>query len=293
MCSASSEGDDLATLTARVVASEARVLAVGLPTSRNASHLRAQGNAPARVAAQLLRDEGNPYTETGIDLRDPTQFADLGSLAVDCDDEFDRIRSVAATIAARGHLPLFLGGDHSVTYPILAGLHSVLGPVRIVHFDAHPDLYADFEGNPYSHASPFARILEGGFARSLWQYGIRTLTPHQREQVARFGVHCHDMRHYRRWSLPKGSMPTYVSIDLDALDPACAPGVAHREPGGLSVRQVLDLIDLIPGPIIGADVVEYLPQRDVDGLTALAAAKLARELVGALLRPAPAPQDLS
>lgn len=275
-------------MAARVGASTARVLALALPTSRNASHLRAEGNAPAQVAQQLLREEGNPYTETAADLRDPALFADLGTLVVGDDGEFARIRAIATAIAQHERLPLFLGGDHSITYPILAGLHSVLGPIRIVHFDAHPDLYEDFEGNPYSHASPFARILEGGFASSLWQYGIRTLTPHQRAQVQRYGVHCHEMRNHRRWALPKGPAPTYVSIDLDALDPACAPGVAHREPGGLSVRQVLDWIDLLPGPIIGADVVEYLPQRDVDGLTALAAAKLARELIGALLRPASA-----
>jgi arginase family enzyme len=156
-----------------------------------------------------------------------------------------------------------------------------------VHFDAHPDLYDELLGNRLSHASPFARIMERGLASDLWQYGIRTLNPHQRTQVARFGVHCHEMRHHACWPLPTQPGPLYVSIDLDALDPAFAPGVAHQEPGGLSVRQLLDLLFQLPGPVVGADVVEYLPQRDVGDVTAVVAAKLARELAGLMLEGAP------
>jgi arginase family enzyme len=130
--------------------------------------------------------------------------------------------------------------------------------------------------------------MENGLASSLWQYGIRTLNPHQREQVARFGVRCHEMRDHASWALPTQPGPIYVSIDLDALDPSFAPGVAHQEPGGLSVRQVLDLLARLPGPVVGADVVEYLPQRDVGGITAVVAAKLARELAGMMLDAEPA-----
>ena len=84
--------------------------------------------------------------------------------------------------------------------------------------------------------------------------------------------------------MPTLAGPVYVSIDLDVLDPAFAPGVAHHEPGGLSVRELLHLLQSIPGPVVGADVVEYLPQRDVQGITAVVAAKLARELAGAMLQ---------
>jgi agmatinase len=272
---------------ARIASSIARVLVIALPTSRNSSHLRAAPGAPQRVAEALLRDEGNPYAENGVDLSDRHNVEYIGALALECDDEFERIRRVAEAVVRAGRMPLFLGGDHSVTYPILAGLHAARGGLDIVHFDAHPDLYDQLQGNRLSHASPFARIMEDGLASSLWQYGIRTLNPHQREQGARFGVRCHEMRDHASWPLPTQPGPLYVSIDLDALDPAFAPGVAHHEPGGLSVRQLLDLLARLPGPVVGADVVEYLPQRDVGDITAVVAAKLARELAGRMLEAAP------
>jgi len=272
---------------ARIASSQARVLVIALPTSRNSSHLRAEAGAPQRIADALVRDEGNPYAENGADLGDRRNIEYIGALALECDDEFERIRRVAEAVVRTDRMPIFLGGDHSVTYPIIAGLHAVRGRLPIVHFDAHPDLYDELLGNRLSHASPFARIMENGLASDLWQYGIRTLNPHQREQVGRFGVRCHEMRDHASWPLPMQRGPLYVSIDLDALDPAFAPGVAHQEPGGLSVRQVLDLLARLPGPVVGADVVEYLPQRDVGGITAAVAAKLARELAGMMLGAAP------
>jgi len=272
---------------ARIASSQARVLVIALPTSRNSSHLRAEAGAPQRIADALVRDEGNPYAENGADLGDRRNIEYIGALALECDDEFERIRRVAEAVVRTDRMPIFLGGDHSVTYPIIAGLHAVRGRLPIVHFDAHPDLYDELLGNRLSHASPFARIMANGLASALWQYGIRTLNPHQREQVGRFGVRCHEMRDHASWPLPMQRGPLYVSIDLDALDPAFAPGVAHQEPGGLSVRQLLDLLARLPGPVVGADVVEYLPQRDVGGITALVAAKLARELAGMMLGAAP------
>jgi arginase len=271
----------------RIASSEARVMIIALPTSRNSSHLRAAPGAPQRIAAAMLRDEGNPYAENGAELSDRRNVEYIGALALECDDEFERIRRIAEAVVRAGRMPLFLGGDHSVTYPIIAGLHAARGSLPIVHFDAHPDLYDELIGNRLSHACPFARIMESGLASGLWQYGIRTLNPHQREQVARFGVRCQEMRDHASWPLPTQPGPLYVSIDLDALDPAFAPGVAHQEPGGLSVRQVLDLLGRLPGPVVGADVVEYLPQRDVGGITAVVAAKLARELAAMMLATAP------
>jgi len=284
MCWASSEplGPDEA--IQRLQSSTATVVVLGLPTSRNASHLRASTDAPGLVADALLRDEGNPHTESGVDLAAAGALQVIGMLALDTEDEFDRIYRVASAAFKLGKRPLFIGGDHSVTYPVLAALQGVHGAPGIVHFDAHPDLYDSLQGNPMSHASPFARIMERGHASALWQYGIRTLTPHQRAQVQRFDVQCHEMRHQPRWPAPTLKGPVYVTIDLDALDPAFAPGVAHHEPGGLSVRELLHLLQAIPGPILGADVVEYLPQRDVQGMTAVVAAKLARELAGAMLQ---------
>jgi agmatinase len=191
-----------------------------------------------------------------------------------------------AKIVAGGGRPLALGGDHSVTYPILRGLNPSRAPLAILHVDAHGDLYDVFEGDRYSHACPFARILEEGLASRLVQVGIRAQTPHQRDQAARFGVEVIDMRAWVAGRRPEIAGPVYVSIDLDGLDPSAAPGVSHREPGGLTVREVLTLLQALAGPIVGGDVVELNPHRDLDRVTARVGAKLARELAAAMLRTA-------
>jgi arginase family enzyme len=120
--------------------------------------------------------------------------------------------------------------------------------------------------------------MERGLARRLVQVGIRTLNRHCREQAERFGVEIVEMRSFDpdRVPIPKG--PLYVSVDLDGFDPAFAPGVSHHEPGGLSVRDVLAVLARIEEPIVGADVVELNPARDVNGVTAVLAAKLVKEL---------------
>jgi arginase family enzyme len=165
-----------------------------------------------------------------------------------------------------------------VTYPVLRAIHAERGPVDILHFDAHPDLYDDYQGNKRSHASPFARIMEQGLARRLVQVGIRTLERRQRAQVERFGVEIVPMRTFSPYAVPILEGPMYVSIDLDGLDPSVAPGVSHHEPGGLTVRDILNVLHAQRAPLVGADIVELNPDRDINGMTATVAAKLVREL---------------
>lgn len=154
-----------------------------------------------------------------------------------------------------------------------------------MHFDAHPDLYDTLDGDRFSHACPFARIMEEGRVRRLVQIGIRTMNPHQRSQAERFGVEVHERRDWDG-TIPSLDGPVYVTIDLDALDPAYAPGVSHHEPGGLTTRELLDSIRQIavsPASVVGADVVELNPHRDINDVTAMVAAKLTRELLGLLI----------
>jgi agmatinase len=186
-------------------------------------------------------------------------------------------------LLARDTGVLALGGDHSVTYPLLRA-HARHG-VRptILHVDAHADLYDEFEGDRLSHACPFARVMEEGLATRLVQVGIRTLTAHQRAQAERFGVEMVEMRDFRADLEFDLEPPVYVSLDLDALDPAFAPGVSHHEPGGLSTRDVIALLHGLEGRIAGADLVELNPTRDIHGMTAMVAARLAKELAGLML----------
>ena len=115
--------------------------------------------------------------------------------------------------------------------------------------------------------------------------GIRAMNPHQQAQVQRFGVEVIAMRDYHPGLALDLDGPLYLSLDLDALDPAFAPGVSHHEPGGLSVRQVLDVLARVEGGLVGADVVELNPDRDINGMTAAVAAKLVKELCGLAYRP--------
>ncbi len=253
-----------------------KVRLIGLPTDSHSSFLRGAAQAPAAIRAALASDHGNMATERGLELGADIEVEDGGDLPLaESAGDFDAIRAAAA---AGGAVPIFLGGDHMVTYPIVAGLAEVHGPLNILHFDAHPDLYDDFEGDPLSHASPFARIMERGLAKRLVQVGIRTLNVHCRAQAERFGVEMVEMRQFAPDAVPLPDRPLYVSIDLDALDPAFAPGVSHHEPGGLSARDILSVLHRIETPIVGADVVEYNPARDINGMTAVVAAKLVKEL---------------
>ncbi len=213
-------------------------------------------------------------------------LTDAGDLTLDgTPAEIDAITAGVERLLADGKRVIALGGDHAVTFPVMRA-HARHHPgFSILHFDAHPDLYDSFEGDPYSHASPFARIMEAGLATRLVQVGIRADNAEQRAQARRFGVETVSMNRLHELPdlLPDG--PVYVSIDLDALDPAYAPGVSHHEPGGLSTRDVLRAIQHLRGPVIGGDVVELNPARDINGVTAMVAAKFVRELGGAMLKP--------
>jgi agmatinase len=171
-----------------------------------------------------------------------------------------------------------IGGDHAITYPIIRAYARFYQPLTILQFDAHPDLYDTYDGNRLSHACPFARIMEEALATRLVQVGIRSTTPHQQRQAERFGAEVVAMRSWTGRFEQKLEGPLYISLDLDALDPAFAPGVSHHEPGGFSTRDILGIIQQLRVPIVGADIVELNPKRDQQDMTATVAAKCFKEL---------------
>lgn len=234
----------------------------------------------------IWSDKGNTATELGGTLGDDVDVEDLGDLPLEGNEKDDAmIEAAIDAVLADGDIPISIGGDHAVTYPIMKAIAKHHGPVSILHIDAHPDLYDELLGNRRSHASPFARIMESGLATRLLQVGIRTLNEHQREQAERFNVEIVPMRNFSVDVVPIPQAPLYISIDLDGLDPAFAPGVSHHEPGGLSVREVMDILARIDQPIIGADLVEYNPDRDINTVTCSVAAKLIKELAAIAARP--------
>jgi arginase len=252
---------------------------IGVPFDAASSFLRGAASAPPLIRRELASGAGNGVSESLIDLRAPGMLADAGDVDFGASTEPQRcITEAIAGVLSRGGSPIALGGDHSITFPIVRAVRSSCPDLTILQFDAHPDLYDVFEGDRLSHACPFARIMEARLADRLVQVGIRAMNAHQREQAIRFGVDVIDMRAWSAGVRPIVHGPVYVSIDMDGLDPAFAPGVSHREPGGLTVREVLGVIQTLEGPLVGADVVELNPLRDVQGLTTHVAAKLVREL---------------
>jgi len=255
---------------------------IGLPYDASSSFLRGAAAAPPLIRQALWSPAGNQYTENGADLTVLTDAGDV-PLSEDAAKAREQIEMAIGGLLAGGFQPITLGGDHSITYPILRAVITQRPTLTILHIDAHGDVYDEFEGDRYSHACPFARILEECRGVKLVQVGIRTLTPHQREQVARFGVNCITMADFSSGARPAIDGSVYISVDIDGLDPAFAPGVSHREPGGLTVREVITMIHQLRGAIVGADVVEYNPSQDLGGVTAIAAAKIAREIAGQML----------
>ncbi|GJM10326.1 MAG: arginase [Lysobacteraceae bacterium] len=258
---------------------------IGIPCDFTSSHLRGAAAAPPAIRAALFGGSSNLCSEFGVDLKGNNRFIDSGDLAaVENIEQYQQITHAISELVSPTDRPLIIGGDHAITYPVMRAIVEHHGPVNILHFDAHPDLYDNFEGNRYSHACPFARIMEAGLAKRLVQVGIRTLNEHQSQQAEKYGVEIHAMNTFCASSFePSFEGPVYVSFDIDGLDPAYAPGVSHHEPGGLSVREALRIIQSIDAPIIGADVVELNPERDINGMTAMVAAKLVKELAGKML----------
>lgn len=260
-----------------------RVALLGVCYDGSSSYRRGAAEAPPVIREALWSGGGNPWTESGIDLS-RAALEDEGDIHPE-EGELGRatIESAVRTIAESGRRPLLLGGDHSITYPALRGFRRSHPRLTILHLDAHPDLYDEFEGDRYSHACPFARIMEEGLADRLLQVGIRTMSGHQRDQARRFGVEVIEMKDWRDGAAPALETPVYLSFDLDVIEPGLAPGISHREPGGLTVRQAIAIIQALGAPLVGADFVEFNPTADPSGVTAAVSAKLVKELAARML----------
>jgi arginase len=210
---------------------------IGIPLDVNSSYLRGPAGAPGKIREAWLCEASNHWSETGVDVAGAGALRDAGDLRLNdsrerAAEDFAEIERAVGELLENGERPIALGGDHSITYPIVRAFARRYPKLTIVHFDAHPDLYDAFEGSRVSHACPFARIMEEKLAGRLMQIGIRTLNRHQREQAEKFGVEMVQMAALPAFEPAKIRGPVYISFDMDVLDPAFAPGVSHRERAG-------------------------------------------------------------
>lgn len=250
---------------------------LGFAWDASSSYARGPAHGPGVIRTILSTEASSPYSIDGVDSTKVITAYDFDALPAKGAEARDAITARTENAITKGK-SLSLGGDHSITYPILRAFKEKYGPVNILHIDAHTDLYDEFEGDRYSHASPFARAIEDGCVNKLVQVGLRSVGPEQRRFGEDNGVIMHGADDIE--AIPYADLvdPLYISIDLDGLDPAFAPGVSHPEPGGLSTREVLSILKKVRASPVGADVVEYNPERDIGMVTAHLAARLIKEL---------------
>lgn len=207
------------------------------------------------------------------------------------------IETAARRLLSQRVTLLTLGGDHSITLPLLRAHRDQYGPLAVIHFDAHPDTWdCEFAGHKYSHGTPFVRAIEEGLidTQAYVQVGIRGPTngPEDYADAQRLGARMITLDEFRRRTLESvldelrllaGTRPTYVTLDIDCVDPAFAPGTGTPEVGGLTSYEILQLVRGLVGiKIVGCDLVEVSPPFDHGAITSILAANLAFEYLSLL-----------
>jgi len=282
--------------------SDKKIALLGIPYDLASSYMRGASVAPPAIRLAYENPSSNTASEKGIDLyslKSPlSPFIDTGDIEFK-EEKYPTFLDLAKKIEEdidgllKRNLPVIsFGGDHSISYPLVKSFGKKYTNLAILHFDAHPDIYDNYEGDKYSHACPFARIMEEGVVKDLRQVGIRTAVQHQREQQEKFKVKVIEMKDWTDQMIESTffkfdkDVPVYISFDMDVLDPAFAPGVSHHEPGGMSTRQCLNIIHILQKNrvrVVGADIVELNPMRDPTGVTAMVAARILKEIAAHIL----------
>ncbi|MFT4009924.1 MAG: agmatinase [Nocardioidaceae bacterium] len=281
------ELDDVAT---------ADVAIVGVPFDSGVSYRPGARFGPGhiRASSKLLRPYHPPLDVWPFDA---IQVADAGDIAVNpfsLDEAISGIERGADELAERAGRLLTLGGDHTIALPLLRSLHRKHGSIAVLHFDAHLDTWDTYFGAPYTHGTPFRRASEEGLLDPEGclhvgirgpLYGAQDLTDDNTLgfQIQRADDYETEGRQavIERMLARLGERPVYVSIDIDVLDPAFAPGTGTPEAGGLTSRELLHTLRaLTAANVVGADIVEVSPPYDHAEITGIAAAHVAYELLG-------------
>jgi guanidinobutyrase len=271
------------------------VAVLGIPMDIGTSWRSGTRFGPKQIRAEsaMIR----PYNmATGAAPFDCLQVADIGDLAINTFSLADSLRIISESydaILAHEVIPMAMGGDHSITLPILRAIARKYGPVALVHVDAHADVNDEMFGMRETHGTVFRRAYEEGLIEpdKTYQIGLRgtgygadDFTEAQGWGFQQFPAH--DLWHRSLAGLGAeirrdiGDRPTYVTYDIDSLDPAFAPGTGTPEVGGLTTPQALELIRALSGlRIVGCDLVEVSPPYDASGNTALTGANLLYELL--------------
>ncbi|MDX8053258.1 agmatinase, partial [Lentzea sp. BCCO 10_0798] len=276
----------------------ADVAVVGVPFDTGVSYRPGARFAPAAVreASRLLR----PYNP-GLDVSpfERLQVVDGGDIAVNpfhIGEAIETIEGAASDLQRDGTRLVTIGGDHTIALPLLRAVSRIHGPVALLHFDAHLDTWDTYFGEPYTHGTPFRRAVEDGILDTEAISHVGTRGPlygkKDLEDDRRLGFGIVTSSDVMRRGVDEtvdalrqriGSRPLYVSVDIDVLDPAHAPGTGTPEAGGMTSRELLEIVRGLRGlNLVGADVVEVAPAYDHADITSVAASHVAYDLVSLL-----------
>ncbi|HEV8564185.1 MAG TPA: agmatinase [Actinomycetota bacterium] len=276
------------------------VAVVGIPFDAGTTYRPGARFGPhaVRNATRLLRSY-----HPGLEVRPfgVQQVADAGDIACnpfDLQEALTQIEAGAEEILSNASFLLSIGGDHTIALPLLRAMRRRHGPIALLHFDAHLDTWDTYFGAAYTHGTPFRRAWEEGLLlpEGAVHVGIRgpLFSPEDLVDDRRFGfeiVGAMDLESIgidgavERIRARLAGAPVYVSVDIDVLDPAHAPGTGTPEPGGLTSRELLGILRGLAGvSLVGADVVEVAPPFDHAEITAMAASHVSYELLGLFAR---------
>ena len=278
--------------------SRADVAVVGVPFDSGVSYRPGARFGPGHVRAssKLLRDYNPVQDIAPFATQQVVDAGDLSCNPFSIDEAVEQIDAGARSVVERGAKLMTIGGDHTIALPLLRVMHELHGEIAVVHFDAHLDTWDTYFGAPITHGTPFRRASEEGLIDKTgsMHVGIRgplyarsDLTDDQVLGFQVVGSHEMDDLGWRgvvqRIAARVGDRPTYVSLDIDVLDPAFAPGTGTPEAGGLTSRELLQILRSFSTlNLVGADIVEVAPAYDHAEITGVAAAHAAYELISAM-----------
>ena len=273
---------------------ELDIALVGIPYDGGATYRSGPRFGPRNVRAQSCMIRAwNPVLK--LDPFSKWRIADYGDLSVNplsIEDTFQRITNQLNEVLSAGARTLCVGGDHSILLPILRSIHKQFGPVALVQFDAHNDTWGGYFGSPHSHGTPVRRAVEEGLVRpkDVVQIGLRgqLYSKDDFDFGKQHGFRVMSSEEFHAGGIPAArkllqalkSKPVYVTLDIDVVDPAFAPGTGTPQVGGLTSAQIIELVRALQGlKLVGCDLVEVSPPYDNGEITSLLAANLLYELL--------------
>ncbi|WMT29429.1 agmatinase [Bacillus aerius] len=265
---------------------DAKVILYGMPMDWTVSYRPGSRFGPNRIReVSIGLEEYSPYLDRELH---EVPFFDAGDIPLpfgNAQKSLDLIEEYVDSILEKGKFPLGMGGEHLVSWPVFRAMYKKYPDLAIIHMDAHTDLREEYEGEPLSHSTPIRKVAGLIGPENVYSFGIRSGMKEEFEWAKEAGMHISkfEVLEPLKQVLPKlKGRPVYVTIDIDVLDPAHAPGTGTVDAGGITSKELLASIHAIAGSdvhVVGADLVEIAPVYDHSDQTANTASKLLREML--------------